>query len=152
MNTLLIQICFHFDAYCRREITGDISKMLLRYLFHQFPSYLQLQKTIQGHPRIVLVCCFYCLSHLYAIMVFYHFIFLLTSMIPSNCHSWNTGFLKAEIFFHKYSPYIRNSMLKIVYISNINQLHFMIFHLVNVRKIQHHFLCRFKVQPPVMRP
>ena len=28
---LLMQICFHFDAYCRTEITGDVSKMLLRF-------------------------------------------------------------------------------------------------------------------------
>ena len=37
---LLMQICFHFDAYCRTEITGDVSRMLLRYLFHEFPSFL----------------------------------------------------------------------------------------------------------------
>ena len=38
--SLLMQICFHFDAYCRTEITGDVSRMLLRYLFHEFPSFL----------------------------------------------------------------------------------------------------------------
>ena len=42
-------------------------------------------------------------------------------------------------------------MLKIVHISNINRPHSNIFHLVNARKIQHNFLCRFKVQQPVTR-
>ena len=41
-----------------------------------------------------------------AITVFYYIIFLLTSMIPSNCRSWGIRFLTDEISSLKYSPYI----------------------------------------------
>ena len=37
---LLIQICFHFDANCRTKMTSDVLKILVRYLFHKFSSFL----------------------------------------------------------------------------------------------------------------
>ena len=100
-----------------------------------------------------------CIDLLFSLLVtpvmlplFLLFYYLITSIILSNCCPWNIGFLTAEISCHKYSPYIRMSMLKIVYISNINRPHSMIFHSVHAKKIQHHFLCRVKVQQLVARP
>ena len=37
---LLTQICFHFDAYCRTKMASDVLKILVRYLFHKFSSFL----------------------------------------------------------------------------------------------------------------
>ena len=47
---------------------------------------------------------------------FHYFMFLLIRKIPSNCCCRDIGFFTAKILFHKYSQYIRNSMLKSVHI------------------------------------
>ena len=79
----------------------------------------------------VFIPCYAC----NATTVFY-FTFLLTSMISSNCRSWDIGFLTAEISSHKYSPYIRISMLKIVHIRNISRPLSAIFQRVHASKKQ----------------
>ena len=140
-----MQICFHFDAYCRTEITGDVSKMLLRFAISTIS--LDIEDNI-GAARKCLVLLF-SLHIMPVIPQRFLFISLLISMIRFNYRSWDIGFLTDQISSHKYSPQIRSSMLKIVHIINVNRSYSNIFHLVNVRKIWHNFFCRFKVQQRV---
>ena len=91
------------------------------------------------HLGNALLCCFYYVYCLKCHHVFFNFIFLITSMVPSNFSSWNIWFSASEISFHKYSPYIMSFMLKIARISNINSQHSTIFHSFHARKIQNHF-------------
>ena len=148
---LLMQICFHFDPYSRAKITGDVSKMFWDICSTNSQHFFRYRRQCRGSKEMsystVFIPCYAC----NATTVFYYFIYLLTSVIPFNCRSRDIEFLTADIYFHKYNLYIRNSMLKIVHISLINRSHSTIFHSVHARKIQHHFFSRFKVEKPVAR-
>lgn len=108
-----IQVCFRFDAQCKTDIRSCINvfKMLLIYFSDAFYS-------------AIFISCYVC----------YASIFLLTSMITFHRCPWDIKSLTTEISPHKYSPYIWSSMLKIVHISNINQIDFTILRSVLTKR------------------
>lgn len=58
--------------------------------------YLDLKRCLIANFPAVFVLCYACNTTSF----FYFFIFLLFSMIPSNCYSWDNGFFASEISSH----------------------------------------------------